>query len=340
MTTPGAASKQANSNKSPPSAARPRDEAQNRAAEKNRLDQRNRHRYDDCGRLRPTVGKERYYQLECIRTIIEQYKAGKQKMLVHMATGLEENAHMAVALVKALLSSGLAKRIFVVVDQRMLAKRAVDDGFALINREYPSSWITSGNYQNRKHANIHVVVIDTLEGIFSNLSSELLRFAACGRMPPNINVNRKLIFDHFYRRVGLTATPRIAIPKDGADVDERKIWRFWIRTNCSAATPAGRYQFDLARGIEEGFLAPYKPIELISSLIAEAQNNGIAFDHVVDPHNDYVIDLGGEKRLKLEQLNRRYISERELRTHRQKNSKSIRNTAKKSTCSEQARIIA
>jgi len=30
------------------------------------------------------------------------------------------------------------------------------------------------------------------------------------------------------------------------------------------------FQYDLAKGIEEGFLAPYKPIELISSLVDEA----------------------------------------------------------------------
>ena len=34
-----------------------------------------------AGGFDPTVGKERYYQLACIRKIIENYKAGKQKML-------------------------------------------------------------------------------------------------------------------------------------------------------------------------------------------------------------------------------------------------------------------
>jgi type I site-specific restriction endonuclease len=41
-----------------------------------------------AGGFDPIVGKERYYQLQCIRTIIENYKTGKQKMLIHMATGL------------------------------------------------------------------------------------------------------------------------------------------------------------------------------------------------------------------------------------------------------------
>lgn len=79
-----------------------------------------------AGGFDPTVGKERYYQLQCIRTIIENYKAGKQKMLIHMATGLGKT-RTSVALAKALLSHGLCKRILFVVDRRMLAKQSVDD---------------------------------------------------------------------------------------------------------------------------------------------------------------------------------------------------------------------
>jgi type I restriction enzyme R subunit len=114
-----------------------------------------------AGGYDPTVGKERTYQLDCINTIIDKYKAGKQKMLVHMATGLGKT-RTAVALVKALLDGGLIKRVLFVVDRRMLAKQAVDDGFSLISGKYTSSWITTSNFRARKHASIHVVVIDTL----------------------------------------------------------------------------------------------------------------------------------------------------------------------------------
>ena len=128
-----------------------------------------------AGGYDPTVGKERYYQLQCIRTIIESYKAGKQKMLIHMATGLGKT-RTAVALIKALLGSELTKRILFVVDRRMLAKQAIDDGFSLISREFTSSWITTSNFRARKNASIHVVVIDTLELIHSDLPSTFYDF--------------------------------------------------------------------------------------------------------------------------------------------------------------------
>ncbi len=262
-----------------------------------------------AGGFDPTVGKERYYQLQCIRTVIENYKEGKQKMLVHMATGLGKT-RTAVALVKALLSSGLAKRILFVVDRRMLAKQSVDDGFSLISREYTSSWITTSNFRTRKQASIHVVVIDTLESIHSDLPSNFYDLIIVDECHRSINVNRKLIFDHFLcPRVGLTATPRIATPKEGADVDEEDLAIIDTYKLFGCETGEPDFQFDMDRGISEGFLAPYKPIELLSSLVIEAEENGITFDHVLEPNEKYTIDLGAEKKLKLEQLNRKFISE-------------------------------
>lgn len=262
-----------------------------------------------AGGFDSTIGKDRYYQLQCIRTIIESYKSGKQKMLIHMATGLGKT-RTAVALVKALLQSGLAKRILFVVDRRMLAKQAVDDGFSLISREYTSSWITTSNFRARKNASIHVVVIDTLEIVYSDLHSNFYDLIIVDECHRSINVNRKLIFDHFLcPRVGLTATPKIAITKEGTEVDEEDLAIIDTYKLFGCETGEPDFQFDMEKGISEGFLAPYKPVELISSLIKDAKEKGVSFDHVFDPQAKYKIELGAEKTLTLEQLNRKFISE-------------------------------
>ena len=299
-----------------------------------------------AGGYDPTVGKERYYQLDCIQAILKNYKAGKQKMLIHMATGLGKT-RTAVALVKALLGSGLAKRILFVVDRRMLAKQAVDDGFSLISKEYTSSWITTSNFRTRKNASIHVVVIDTLELIHSDLPANFYDLMIVDECHRSINVNRKLIFDHFLcPRVGLTATPRIAAPKAGVEMDEEDlaILDTYKLFGCETGEPD--YQFDLQRGIDEGFLAPYKPIELISSLVEEAKQNGIEFDHVLDPKERYVINLGTEKKLKLEQLNRKFISEEnclriaeELKKNTQYGEKVILFGVSQAHCIELAKAV-
>lgn len=299
-----------------------------------------------AGGFDPTVGKERFYQLQCIRTLIENYKAGKQKMLVHMATGLGKT-RTAVALVKALLSHGLAKRILFVVDRRMLAKQSVDDGFALISKEYPSSWITTSNFRTRKHANIHVVVIDTLEIIHSDLPANFYDLIIVDECHRSINVNRKLIFDHFLcPRIGLTATPRIAEPKAGAAIDEEDLAIIDTYKLFGCETGEPDFKFDMERGISEGFSAPYKPIELKSSLITEAEEKGIEFDHVLEPREKYKIDLGTEKKLKLEQLNRKFISEEnclriaeELKKNTQYGEKIILFGVSQAHCIELAKAI-
>ncbi len=299
-----------------------------------------------AGGFDSTVGKERYYQLECIQAILKNYKTGKSKMLIHMATGLGKT-RTAVALVKALLGSGLAKRILFVVDRRMLAKQAVDDGFSLISKEYTSSWITTSNFRTRKNASIHAVVIDTLELIHSDLPANFYDLIIVDECHRSINVNRKLIFDHFLcPRVGLTATPRIAAPKTGSEIDEEDlaILDTYKLFGCETGEPD--YQFDLQRGIAEGFLAPYKPIEIISPLVKEAQESGIEFDHVLDPQEREVINLGTEKKLKLEQLNRKFISEEnclriaeELKKNTQYGEKVILFGVSQAHCIELAKAV-
>lgn len=299
-----------------------------------------------AGGYDPTVGKDRYYQLQCIRTIIENYKSGKQKMLIHMATGLGKT-RTAVALVKALLSHGLAKRVLFVVDRRMLAKQAVDKGFALISKEYPSSWISTSSFRTRKHANIHVVVIDTLELIHSDLPSNFYDLIIVDECHRSINVNRKLIFDHFLcPRIGLTATPRIAEPKAGIDVPEEDLAIIDTYKLFGSETGEPDFKFDIKKGIDEGFLAPYKPVELLSSLIKEAEANGIEFDHVLDPQEKYKIVLGVEKKVKLEQLNRKFISEEnclriaeELKKNTQWGEKVILFGVSQAHCIELAKAI-
>jgi type I site-specific restriction endonuclease len=122
-----------------------------------------------AGGINPSSGKETYYQTECIQTLIQKYKEHKQKMLVHMATGLGKTRTM-VAFVKVLLDYNMAKRILFVTDRVILADQAITDGFSLINKDYPAIRITSSNYRQYKNVPIHVVVIDTLENIYQNIS--------------------------------------------------------------------------------------------------------------------------------------------------------------------------
>jgi len=262
-----------------------------------------------AGGYDPAAGKDRYYQLDCIRALLAGLKEGRNKMLVHMATGLGKT-RTTVALCKALLESGLARRILFVVDRRLLAEQARDDGFSLISPTYNSAWITTSNYRSHKVKDIHVVVIDTLEIIYSGIPSNFYDLLIVDECHRSINVNRKVIFDHFLcPRIGLTATPRIAIAKDPKKLpdEDLAILDTYRLFGCEVGEPT--YQFDIDRGIEEGFLAPYRVDEIKTHLTQIAEKEGVEFSYVLDPDERKKIELDKTKKLKLEQLNRKYLTE-------------------------------
>lgn len=261
-----------------------------------------------AGGINPSCGKETYYQTECIQTLIQKYKEGKQKMLVHMATGLGKTRTM-VAFSKALLEYNMAKRILFVVDRVMLADQSLTDGFSLISREYSAVRITSGNYKQYKNAQIHIVVVDTLENIYQNIPNSFYDLIIVDECHRSININRKLIFDHFLcPRIGLTATPRTAVAKKGKDISDEDlaILDTYRLFGCESGEPD--YQFDLDRGIDEGFLAPYSVLSIETELIKTAKEIGVEFDHYIDAKTEEIIKLDEKKKIKFEQLNKKFIA--------------------------------
>ncbi len=258
-----------------------------------------------------SIGKDRYYHGECIRTLLDSYRNGKTKMLVHMATGLGKT-RMAVALVKALFQYELAKKVLFVVDRRFLARQAIQKGFSLVSPTYNTSWITSGNFKVHKNKDIHVVVIDTLEILYNKIPSNYYDLIIVDECHRSITINRKLIFDHFMcPRIGLTATPRIGRPPEGAQISEEDmaIMDTYRLFGCETKKPD--YEFDLDKGIREGFLAPYGKEEIITELTRQAmEKTGIKYDHLLDPDDrEKIKKLPKEEQIKLEQLNKKILSQ-------------------------------
>lgn len=266
-----------------------------------------------AGGFDPAAGKDRYYQLECIRVLLDLFRQGKMKMLVHMATGLGKTRTM-VAFTKALLDYALVKRILFVVDRRTLARQAINKGFKFLSPSYNSHWITSGNWRAHKNKNIHAVVIDTLEQLYDKVPSNFYDLLIVDECHRSITTSRNLIFDHFVcPRIGLTATPKIAVPADGKEVDPEDLaindtYRLF---GCESGRPD--YEFDLARGIDEGFLAPYRKEEHITALTEEAMGAGVLYDHLLNPETRERIDLPKEEQIKLEKLNKRVLSEEQAK---------------------------
>lgn len=266
-----------------------------------------------AGGFDPAAGKDRTYQLDCIRILLDLYREGKMKMLVHMATGLGKTRTM-VAFARALLDHALAKRILFVVDRRTLARQAINKGFRLITPTYNCHWITSGNWRAHKNKNIHAVVIDTLEHLYEKIPSNFYDLIIVDECHRSITVNRNLIFDHFVcPRIGLTATPRIAVAPDGSKLndDDAAINDTYRLFGCESGEPD--FKFDLDRGINEGFLAPYRKEEHITALTKEAMEAGVLYDHLLDPETRQRIELGAQQKIELDRLNKRILSDEQAK---------------------------
>ena len=262
-----------------------------------------------AGGFDPAAGKEHTYQLDCILTLLDRYREGRMKMLVHMATGLGKTRTM-VAFAKALLDHALAKRVLFVVDRRTLARQAINKGFRLLAPTYNSHWITSASWRAHKNKNIHAVVIDTLELLYDKIPSNFYDLIIVDECHRSITVNRNLVFDHFVcPRIGLTATPRIAVAPQGGTLseDDAAINDTYRLFGCETGDPD--FKFDLDRGIDEGFLAPYRKEEHITALTKEAMETGVLYDHLLDPETRKRIDLKAQQKIELERLNKRILSD-------------------------------
>jgi type I site-specific restriction endonuclease len=266
-----------------------------------------------AGGFDPAAGKARYYQLECVQVLLDRFRGGKMKMLVHMATGLGKTRTV-VAFAKALLDYALAKRVLFVVDRRTLARQAINKGFRLLTPTYNSHWITSASWRAHKNKNIHAVVIDTLELLYDKIPSNFYDLLIVDECHRSVTTNRNLIFDHFVcPRVGLTATPRIAVSAPGKIIEPEDLaindtYRLF---GCESGSPD--YEFDLTRGIDEGFLAPYRKEEHITALTREAMGAGVLYDHLLDPETRRRIQLPQQEQIELERLNKRILSEEQAK---------------------------
>jgi superfamily II DNA or RNA helicase len=118
-----------------------------------------------------------------------------------------------------------------------------------------------------------------------------------------------VIFDHFIcPRIGLTATPRTAVAKEGKEIpdEDLAILDTYRLFGCETGEPD--YQFDLTRGIDEGFLAPYQVLSIETELTKTARETGVNFDHYFDMRTEELVQLNEEEQIKLEQLNRKFIA--------------------------------
>jgi len=249
------------------------------------------------------IQKERYYQKDCIEAVCSALDSGKKKVLVHMATGTGKTRTM-IALTKRLIKSGRLNRCLFLVDRVELARQA-RRAFRENYKEATTVILKSANIEHEKHKQIHICTLQTLINYYRDFRSTFYDLVIVDECHRSIYGVHKATVDHFTCPIiGLTATPKIP----NAERVDLEIYNTYRYFDCLTKQPD--YQFDMAKGIKEGFLAPYKIQEITTYLtgLALDQNKGIEFDKVLDPESEQVIHLEKTQKAFLENLEKEFTS--------------------------------
>ncbi|HEX8164909.1 MAG TPA: DEAD/DEAH box helicase family protein [Beijerinckiaceae bacterium] len=222
---------------------------------------------DDRARplLTPYPGGEadrRYYQDAAIRAVLEKIARGEKKALLVLATGTGKT-FIAVNLLRRIADAGQLRRALFVCDRDELRKQALAAFANRFGADAAEVYRREDGSNNAKNARVHIATFQTLgvasEGddasflldhyppdSFSHIIIDECHRSAWGKWFQVLERNPGAV------QIGLTATPReLEIPEDSEEAknDAR------IRAHNFRYFGEPVYEYDVAQGIEDGYLA-------------------------------------------------------------------------------------
>ena len=207
----------------------------------------------------------RYYQRNAINRTVETIAKGQDRLLLVMATGTGKT-YTAFQIVYRLLKSGLKKKVLYLADRNILVDQSIQQDFAPLEKtihkinfakDDPVT-ITShevyfslyqqltGNNENEDDESSEDTV-ERFAKLFNKDFFDLIIVDECHRGSAKKDSNWRKILDYFSSatQIGMTATPK-----------ETK----YISNIDYFGEPV--YTYSLREGIEDGFLAPFKVINI------------------------------------------------------------------------------
>ena len=198
------------------------------------------------------AGKEpRYYQIDAVNHTIEAIASGKRRVLLVMATGTGKT-YTTFQIIWRLWKAGVVTRVLFLADRNILVDQTLVNDFKpfgsamtkVRNRKLdPAYEIHLGLYQA-------ITGLDEADKIFKTVSRtffDMVVIDECHRGSAVDDSAWRDILDYFSAatQIGLTATP--------------KETRYVSSINYFGAPV---YTYSLKRGIDDGFLAPYKVVRI------------------------------------------------------------------------------
>ena len=207
----------------------------------------------------------RYYQRNAINRTVEAIAKGQDRLLLVMATGTGKT-YTAFQIVYRLLKSGLKKKVLYLADRNILVDQSIQQDFAPLEKTIHKINFTKDDPVTITSHEVYFSLYQQLTGNNENEDDEssedtAQRFAKlfnkdffdliivdeCHRGSAKKDSNWRKILDYFSSatQIGMTATPK-----------ETK----YISNIDYFGEPV--YTYSLREGIEDGFLAPFKVINI------------------------------------------------------------------------------
>lgn len=210
----------------------------------------------------------RYYQRIAINRTLDAIAKGQNRLLLVMATGTGKT-YTAFQIVYRLLKSGLKKKILYLADRNNLVDQSIQQDFAPLEkvihkvnfskddpRTITSYEVYFSLYQqlagkNEEQDENAENALDKLSQLFSPDFFDLIIVDECHRGSAKKESNWRKILEYFVSatQIGMTATPKETKYVSNIDYFGEPI-----------------YTYSLKEGIEDGFLAPFKVINVMTDI--------------------------------------------------------------------------
>lgn len=239
----------------------------------------------------------RYYQRIAINRTVDAIARGQQRILLVMATGTGKT-YTAFQIVYRMLRSGLKRKILYLADRNILVDQSIQQDFAPLEKVTHKINVAKDDKSTITSHEVYFSLYQQLVGDddkehFSELFSpdffDLIIVDECHRGSAKEESRWRRILDYFQSatQIGMTATPK-----------ETK----YISNLSYFGEPI--YTYSLKEGIEDGFLAPFKVINIMTDIgegwrprKGQKDINGVEIPDRIYTNSDYDYNIIIEDRI-------------------------------------------
>lgn len=206
-----------------------------------------------------TTYPPRYYQRNAVNRTVEGVSKGKERILLVMATGTGKT-YTAFQIVYRLLKSNIKKRVLYLADRNILVDQSILQDFSPLEKLiYKVNFSDKECLKNISSHEInfalyHQMIGQDDEEHFRKIPKEyfdLIIVDECHRGSAKEDSNWRKVLEYFSSatQIGMTATPKESEKISNIDYFGEPI-----------------YTYSLKQGIEDGFLAPFKVINITTNI--------------------------------------------------------------------------